>query len=124
MFVLKTISNKRLHTKIENEGLSVFRIQSCTLEKLKINIINKYSECSIIRHPLSQFKRCQITNCPIIESSYIAKDLSRPIIYPLKHVGLWNVGLLGIGLQAFTVFNFTKIENLVLVDFYFSHLEI
>ena len=45
------------------------------------------------------------------------KDLSRPIIYPLKLVGLWNVGLLGIGLQAFTVFNFTKIENLVLIRF-------
>ena len=32
----------------------------------------------------------------IIESNYIAKYSPSPINYPLKHVGLWNVGLLSI----------------------------
>ena len=31
---------------------------------------------------------CQITNCQIIESNYIAKYSSSPINYPLKPVGL------------------------------------
>ena len=38
-------------------------------------------------------------NCWTIESSYIAKYSSRPINYPLKHVGVWNVSLLGVGLS-------------------------
>ena len=42
-----------------------------------------YSECSIIRHPPSQLKKCRITNCRIIESKYIAKYSPCPINYPL-----------------------------------------
>ena len=52
-----------------------------------------YSECSIIRHPPSKLIR-------IIESSYMAKYLSRPINYPLKPITLWNVGLLGLRLSS------------------------
>ena len=31
---------------------------------------------------------------------YIAKDSSRPIKYPLKPVGLWNVGISGVRLSS------------------------
>ena len=48
--------------------------------------------------PPSQLIRCQITNCRIIESSYITNYSFRPINYPLKPVRLRNVGLLGVGL--------------------------
>ena len=46
----------------------------------------------------SQLIMFQITNCWIIQSNYIAKYSPRPINCPLKPLGLWNVGLLGVGL--------------------------
>ena len=59
-----------------------------------------YSECWIIWHPPSQLIRCWIMKCWIIKSNYIVKYSSGPINYPLKPVGLCNIGLLSVGLSS------------------------
>ena len=62
--------------------------------------------------PPSQLISCRITNCWIIELNYIAKYSSSPTNYPLKPVGLWNVGSSGVGLSSiqFTCNNWNEIQ--------------
>ena len=82
----------------------------CCSGSFCLDIWWKTGECSIIRHPPSQLIRCQITNCQIIESNYIAKYSSSPINYPFKPVGLCNVSLLGVRLSSIPcIFNVLEI---------------
>ena len=83
-------------------------------------IAYKYSECSVFRHPPSQLIGCRIKNRRNTESNYIAKYSSRPINYPFKLVGLWNVGLLGGGLSS----NHCNMVTVVSFDHFFQLSEL